>query len=179
MIGMFLFVKGGVNKLYHGVRDFDPNAPRVHLPMEMGDTVFFHPLLIHGSGMNKTKGFRKVIQCKLTKSTEYFLLVWGMLPMCPVDSYLIVMSVWVVAVTLIDHLHNAWLERRVQQSECPWAPARLLNNSCDLAFCCSIDGSSHVLHLLTSPENEAEYMFLTCFITILGFNIISLYIILQ
>jgi ectoine hydroxylase-related dioxygenase (phytanoyl-CoA dioxygenase family) len=23
--------------------------------MEKGDTVFFHPLLIHGSGINKTK----------------------------------------------------------------------------------------------------------------------------
>lgn len=28
--------------------------------MEKGDTVFFHPLLIHGSGINKTSGFRKV-----------------------------------------------------------------------------------------------------------------------
>lgn len=50
----------GVNKLYHGIQDFDPSLPRVHLEMEKGDTVFFHPLLIHGSGSNKTKGFRKV-----------------------------------------------------------------------------------------------------------------------
>lgn len=28
--------------------------------MEKGDTVFFHPLLIHGSGRNKSQGFRKV-----------------------------------------------------------------------------------------------------------------------
>jgi hypothetical protein len=28
--------------------------------MESGDTVFFHPLLIHGSGMNRTEDFRKV-----------------------------------------------------------------------------------------------------------------------
>ena len=28
--------------------------------MEAGDTVFFHPILIHGSGMNRTQGFRKV-----------------------------------------------------------------------------------------------------------------------
>ena len=46
--------------MYHGVKDFDPNAPMVHLEMEKGDTVFFHPILIHGSGMNRTKGFRKV-----------------------------------------------------------------------------------------------------------------------
>ena len=56
-----LFSQSGVNKFYHGIRDFDPNAPRVHLEMEAGDTVFFHPILIHGSGANKTKRFRKVI----------------------------------------------------------------------------------------------------------------------
>ena len=32
----------------------------VHLEMEAGDTVFFHPLLIHGSGTNRTNRFRKV-----------------------------------------------------------------------------------------------------------------------
>lgn len=46
--------------MYHGIRDFDPSAPRVHVEMGPGDTVFFHPLLIHGSGMNRTNGFRKV-----------------------------------------------------------------------------------------------------------------------
>ena len=46
--------------MYHGVRDFDPSSPRVHLEMGPGDTVLFHPLLIHGSGMNRTSGFRKV-----------------------------------------------------------------------------------------------------------------------
>lgn len=52
----------GVNKMYHGVRGYD-NHPVVELPMEKGDTVFFHPILIHGSGMNKTNGFRKAISC--------------------------------------------------------------------------------------------------------------------
>ncbi len=42
--------EGGVNKLYHGVRGFEKEK-LVHLCMEKGDTVFFHPLLIHGSGM--------------------------------------------------------------------------------------------------------------------------------
>lgn len=46
--------------MYHGVRNYDPELPRVHLEMEKGDTVFFHPLLIHGSGMNQTQGYRKV-----------------------------------------------------------------------------------------------------------------------
>lgn len=47
--------------MYHGIHDYSPEHPRVHLEMEAGDTVFFHPLLIHGSGTNKTKGYRKVI----------------------------------------------------------------------------------------------------------------------
>ena len=46
--------------MYHGVQDYDPHSPRVHLEMEAGDTVFFHPILIHGSGTNRTNGFRKV-----------------------------------------------------------------------------------------------------------------------
>ena len=46
--------------MYHGIKDFDPSVERVHLEMEAGDTVFFHPILIHGSGMNRTNGFRKV-----------------------------------------------------------------------------------------------------------------------
>jgi len=46
--------------MYHGIQKFDTNADRIHLEMGTGDTVFFHPLLIHGSGMNRTSGFRKV-----------------------------------------------------------------------------------------------------------------------
>jgi phytanoyl-CoA hydroxylase len=37
------------------------DAPRVHLEMEPGDTVFFHPILLHGSGRNRTQGFRRAI----------------------------------------------------------------------------------------------------------------------
>ncbi|CAJ0952458.1 unnamed protein product [Ranitomeya imitator] len=70
-------VNGGVNKLYHGIRDFDPNGPRVHLTMEKGDTVFFHPSLIHGSGMNKTAGFRKAISCHYASSDCYYIDVKG------------------------------------------------------------------------------------------------------
>uniref|UniRef100_A0A8R1YAK5 phytanoyl-CoA dioxygenase n=1 Tax=Pristionchus pacificus TaxID=54126 RepID=A0A8R1YAK5_PRIPA len=51
------------NKAYHGIRDFDPSTPRVHVEMEKGDTVFFHPLIHHGSGANKTDGFRRAISC--------------------------------------------------------------------------------------------------------------------
>ncbi|XP_028809729.1 phytanoyl-CoA dioxygenase, peroxisomal isoform X1 [Denticeps clupeoides] len=69
--------EGGVNKMYHGVRNYDPQHPRVHLEMEKGDTVFFHPLLIHGSGMNKTKGFRKAISCHYASANCYYIDVKG------------------------------------------------------------------------------------------------------
>lgn len=69
--------EGGVNKMYHGVRDYDASIPRVHLTMEKGDTVFFHPILIHGSGMNRTAGFRKAISCHYASSDCYYIDVKG------------------------------------------------------------------------------------------------------
>lgn len=69
--------EGGVNKFYHGIRDFDPNAPRMHLEMEEGDTVFFHPILIHGSGTNSTTGFRKAISCHYASSHCQYINVKG------------------------------------------------------------------------------------------------------
>jgi phytanoyl-CoA hydroxylase len=61
--------EGGVNKMYYGIQDYDFSKNRlVHLEMEPGDTVFFHPLLIHGSGMNRTNGFRKAISCHYAAS---------------------------------------------------------------------------------------------------------------
>ncbi|AWO97744.1 putative phytanoyl-CoA dioxygenase peroxisomal [Scophthalmus maximus] len=69
--------EGGVNKMYHGVRDYNPQHPRVHLEMEKGDTVFFHPLLIHGSGMNETEGFRKAISCHYASGDCYYIDVKG------------------------------------------------------------------------------------------------------
>jgi phytanoyl-CoA hydroxylase len=38
-----------------------PVDERVHLEMEAGDTVFFHSLLLHGSGHNRTDSFRRAI----------------------------------------------------------------------------------------------------------------------
>merc|ERR1719378_1986564 len=67
----------GVNKFYHGIKDFDPNAPRLHLEMEAGDTVFFHPILIHGSGVNRTKRFRKAISCHYASSHCEYIDVKG------------------------------------------------------------------------------------------------------
>ena len=54
---------GGVNKMYYGIPEEEVDryySKLLHLEMNAGDTVLFHPLLIHGSGTNKTAGFRKV-----------------------------------------------------------------------------------------------------------------------
>ncbi|XP_073985326.1 phytanoyl-CoA dioxygenase, peroxisomal-like [Rhodnius prolixus] len=68
--------EGGVNKAYHGIRGCD-DYETVPLPMDKGDTVFFHPLLIHGSGANITSGFRKAISCHYSTSDSYFIDVRG------------------------------------------------------------------------------------------------------
>jgi phytanoyl-CoA hydroxylase len=49
-------IQGGVNKAYHGIMNYDKNMPLLHVEMEPGDTIFFHPILIHGSGANRTSG---------------------------------------------------------------------------------------------------------------------------
>ncbi|XP_043254188.1 phytanoyl-CoA dioxygenase, peroxisomal-like isoform X2 [Colletes gigas] len=54
---------GSVNKFYHGILDLPESMDWVHLEMEPGDTVFFHPLLIHGSGVNTSKNTRRSISC--------------------------------------------------------------------------------------------------------------------
>ncbi|KAL4659334.1 phytanoyl-CoA dioxygenase, peroxisomal [Arapaima gigas] len=69
--------EGGVNKMYHGIRNYHTDHPRVHVVMEKGDTVFFHPLLIHGSGMNQTEGFRKAISCHYASADCYYIDVKG------------------------------------------------------------------------------------------------------
>ncbi|CAD6196727.1 unnamed protein product [Caenorhabditis auriculariae] len=55
--------EGGVNKAYYGIQNYDPSMERVFVEMNPGDTVFFHPVLVHGSGANQTKGYRKAISC--------------------------------------------------------------------------------------------------------------------
>lgn len=54
---------GTVNKFYHGILDLPETTNWIYLEMEPGDTVFFHPLLIHGSGVNTTKRTRRSISC--------------------------------------------------------------------------------------------------------------------
>ena len=49
-----------VNKYFFAAEGVDLEA-RVHVEMEPGDTLFFHPLLLHGSGRNRSEGFRRAI----------------------------------------------------------------------------------------------------------------------
>lgn len=49
-----------LNTGYFGA-DGGPREERVHLEMAPGDTVFFHPLLLHGSGRNRTARSRRSI----------------------------------------------------------------------------------------------------------------------
>jgi phytanoyl-CoA hydroxylase len=51
----------GANAGYWGAVDVGAHPDRIHLEMEPGDTVFFHPVLLHGSGRNRTTGFRRAI----------------------------------------------------------------------------------------------------------------------
>ena len=53
-----------VNFAFYGVED-TTGLERKHIEMEPGDTVFFHPLLIHGSGRNLTS------ECRRSISTHY------------------------------------------------------------------------------------------------------------
>uniref|UniRef100_M3XPE6 Phytanoyl-CoA dioxygenase, peroxisomal n=1 Tax=Mustela putorius furo TaxID=9669 RepID=M3XPE6_MUSPF len=69
--------EGGVNIMFYGIQDYDKNCPRVHLVMEKGDTVFFHPLLIHGSGWNRTQGYRKAISCHFAGADCHYIDVKG------------------------------------------------------------------------------------------------------
>ena len=53
-----------VNRAYLGAVGSEIDeliARRAHLEMNPGDTVFFHPLLLHGSGRNRTGRFRRAI----------------------------------------------------------------------------------------------------------------------
>ena len=54
-----------LNAGYFGVEDIETDN-RVHLEMNPGDTVFFHPILVHGSGRNRTQGFRRAISAHYT-----------------------------------------------------------------------------------------------------------------
>ncbi|KAL5232792.1 hypothetical protein ACI65C_000202 [Semiaphis heraclei] len=70
---------GEINKMYHEVKinNNHDDHKKVFLEMEKGDTVFFHPLLLHGSGINKTQGFRKAISVHYASSNCSYIDVSG------------------------------------------------------------------------------------------------------
>ena len=49
-----------LNHGFFGIEDLDLER-RQHVEMQPGDTLLFHPLLIHGSGRNRTDEFRRAI----------------------------------------------------------------------------------------------------------------------
>jgi phytanoyl-CoA hydroxylase len=63
------FVNGG----YFGAAGVGAHPERVHLEMEPGDTVFFHPLLLHGSGRNRSSGFRRAISAHYASASCRYL----------------------------------------------------------------------------------------------------------
>ncbi|KAL4713676.1 hypothetical protein ACJJTC_004207 [Scirpophaga incertulas] len=67
------------SKMYHGIVDatLAPENKRIHLEMSPGDTVFFHPYLIHGSRPNVSKNYRKSISCHFANSNVEFVDVTG------------------------------------------------------------------------------------------------------
>ena len=69
--------EGGVNKFYYGIKDASLAEKRMHVEMEPGDCLFFHPLTIHGSGINRSKGFRKAFSCHFTSADSNFIEVNG------------------------------------------------------------------------------------------------------
>ena len=50
-----------VNFGFVGVKGVGAALERVHVEMQPGDTLLFHSLLLHGSGHNRTQGFRRAI----------------------------------------------------------------------------------------------------------------------
>lgn len=50
-----------VNFGFLGAAGAGAGSERVHVEMEPGDTLLFHSLLLHGSGRNRTSGFRRAI----------------------------------------------------------------------------------------------------------------------
>lgn len=66
---------GIVNKAYFGIQHYAEEIHEnkmVHLTMDPGDTVIFHPLLIHGSSRNSSNTTRKAISCHYAATECYF-----------------------------------------------------------------------------------------------------------
>jgi phytanoyl-CoA hydroxylase len=62
-----------VNTAYFGAAGVGEASERLHLEMQAGDTVLFHPLLIHGSGRNRSNGFRRAISAHYASAASRYL----------------------------------------------------------------------------------------------------------
>jgi len=62
-----------VNLAYFGAEGVGAHPERVHLEMQPGDTVIFHPILLHGSGRNRSEGFRRAISTHYASARCRFL----------------------------------------------------------------------------------------------------------
>jgi phytanoyl-CoA hydroxylase len=62
-----------LNTGYFGATGVGAGAERVHLEMAPGDTVFFHPLLLHGSGRNRSDAPRPSISAHYASPACRFL----------------------------------------------------------------------------------------------------------
>jgi phytanoyl-CoA hydroxylase len=58
---------------YFGASEVGAHEGREHLEMQPGDTVFFHPLLLHGSGTNRSDGFRRAVSCHFASAACKYL----------------------------------------------------------------------------------------------------------
>ncbi|KAF5302078.1 hypothetical protein FQR65_LT08628 [Abscondita terminalis] len=61
------------NRIFYGVLDVEKYSP-IYLPMKKGDTIFFHTLLLHGSGPNVTQGYRKALTCHYVNNNSIFYM---------------------------------------------------------------------------------------------------------
>ncbi|KAL1132138.1 hypothetical protein AAG570_010095 [Ranatra chinensis] len=69
---------GGIyNKAFFEAKGYVGDKKPIPVIMDKGDTVFFHPLLIHGSGPNLSKRFRKAISCHYAASECYYVDIRG------------------------------------------------------------------------------------------------------
>ena len=64
---------GDINFGYFSAHGVGADERRLHFEMEPGDTVLFHPHLLHGSGRNRTQGFRRSILTHYANATCDYL----------------------------------------------------------------------------------------------------------
>ncbi|XP_012285804.1 probable phytanoyl-CoA dioxygenase isoform X2 [Orussus abietinus] len=66
-----------VNKFYHGIQKLPNSILWLDLEMQPGDTILFHPLLIHSSGINRTTRTRRSISCHYAAAECSYIEVKG------------------------------------------------------------------------------------------------------